>query len=307
MIELVKMIEAKIICDSITKRGNRLTTFVLTFPRIILAEFNTHRALSRNSASSRAIPFQKMMKMAKEKPFIPIKWMKDHKGMQGSDYLEDSEDKLKNKWLEARDHAIEKAKELNELGLTKQLCNRILEPYLWHTAIVTGTEWENFFSLRAEENAEIHIQELAYRMLEVYKNSTPKLLQSGDWHIPFGDLFDTQRLLDLSLLSSLSLSSLKLKIATARCARVSYLNFDGQDNYNSDLELHDRLVQSGHWSPFEHCAQVMSDEEYNQSIKQELSTDKHPLIHLGFSGNFRGFVQYRKLFSNENRSDPRLS
>src|SRR5690606_4442666 len=128
----------------------------------------------------------------------------------------------------------------------------------------------------------------------------------GDWHVPFGDQFDDKRLLQLSETSGFPIYLLKLKIATARCARISYLNFDGQDNYSSDIDLHDRLVNSGHWSPFEHCAQVMSDEEYNQSIKQELCTDKKPLVRLGFSGNFCGFIQYRKLFSNENRTDHRL-
>ena len=43
-------------------------------PRIILAEFNTHRLFSRNSASSRAIPFKKMVQSVLENPFIPIAW-----------------------------------------------------------------------------------------------------------------------------------------------------------------------------------------------------------------------------------------
>ena len=82
------MISAKIIADSLSPMGHRITTFVLVFPRIVLAEFNTHRMLSRNSASSRAIPFEKMLQMVKSNPFIPIRWMMEHKGMQGSDYIE---------------------------------------------------------------------------------------------------------------------------------------------------------------------------------------------------------------------------
>lgn len=38
---------------------------------------------SRNSASSRAIPFNKMVEMVRTDPFIPIAWQKDLKGMQG--------------------------------------------------------------------------------------------------------------------------------------------------------------------------------------------------------------------------------
>src|SRR6185369_11954573 len=172
-------ISAKIVADSINLNGNRLTTFILTFPRYILAEFNTHRMLIKNSASSRAIPFAKMVESVKTNPFIPIAWMKDHKAMQGTDYFEDEiyspqfgdplydnnqqNDMLyvlalEKLWLEARDGAVQKALDMNKLGLTKQLVNRVLEPYMWHTIICTGTEWENFFSLRASEFADIHMQ-----------------------------------------------------------------------------------------------------------------------------------------------------
>ena len=143
----MKKIEAKIICDSIDPRGDRITTMLLTFPRFILAELNTHRMFSKNSASSRAIPFEKMVKMVEEDPFIPIAWQKSHKGMQGSEYITNEfhiEECVKD-WLEARDNAIKYAVRLN-MGfpifedyqvidsndkVTKQLCNRLLEPFMW--------------------------------------------------------------------------------------------------------------------------------------------------------------------------------
>jgi hypothetical protein len=53
----------KILADSISPDGVRLTTLEVVMPRIVLAEFNTHRMLSRNSASSRAIPIEKMIRM----------------------------------------------------------------------------------------------------------------------------------------------------------------------------------------------------------------------------------------------------
>ena len=158
----MKKIEAKIIADSISPQGKRITTYLLTYPRFIHAELMTHRLFSRNSASSRAIPFEKMAKMVEEDPFIPIAWQKDHKGMQGteyftnerisnySEYLDGNEVvyQLEEEWLEARNCAIEQAKNMNQLGLTKQICNRLLEPFMWHTVLVTATEWDNFFELR---------------------------------------------------------------------------------------------------------------------------------------------------------------
>src|ERR1700722_20098868 len=104
------MIKAKIIADSINPCGNRLTTFVLEFPRMILAELNTHRMFSRNSASSRAIPFETMLKSVRENPFIPMRFQKEHKGMQGTEYFEsEAHDMCVADWLRARDAAVRAA------------------------------------------------------------------------------------------------------------------------------------------------------------------------------------------------------
>lgn len=150
----MKKIDAKIVADSINPQGDRITTFLLTYPRFIHSELMTHRMFSRNSASSRAIPFEKMVKMVIEDPFTPIMWQKDHKGMQGNEYLTDKMDvqRAEHRWLIARTNAIEQAKVLSEgVGVTKQLCNRILEPFMWHTVLLTATEFSNFFKLRCPE------------------------------------------------------------------------------------------------------------------------------------------------------------
>ena len=72
----MKTISAEIVADSIDPRGNRITSVLLTYPRFIHSELLTHRMFSRNSASSRAIPFAKMVKMVQKDPFIPIAWQK---------------------------------------------------------------------------------------------------------------------------------------------------------------------------------------------------------------------------------------
>ena len=299
------MISAEIIADSLNEHGQRLTTFVVEFPRIVLAEFNTHRMLSRNSASSRAIPFERMLERCQNDPFVPIRWMKDHPGMQGNEYFTNEVDieACIIRWNAAKERAIRVAVGLAEQGVTKQICNRLLEPFMWHKVIVTGTEWENFFALRAHPAAEIHIQELAHKMLDAYNASVPKQFKAGEWHIPFGDKIDVMRLVglpfELTKISSTGLNltekatEAKLKIATARCARVSYNNFDGKDDYEADIKLHDRLAASGHWSPFEHCARAMDKDEFFH-------------YDLGWCGNFKGFIQYRKLFNEENRTDSRV-
>lgn len=319
-------IDATIIADSINQ-GQRLTTYIVTFPRIVLAEFNTHRMLSKNSASSRAIPYTKMLRNVQENPFIPIKWMKEHTGMQGTEYFinrpqgDESDEiyveRLTNEWLAARDVAVDSANILSKLGVTKQITNRLLEPFLWHTVIVTGTEWENFFALRAHPQAEIHIQDLAHKMLYSYNNNKPVELKAGEWHIPFGDRIDLPSPIPIDAGYTLEegVAIRKVKIATARCARVSYMTFDGEINYDKDIQLHDTLLSSGHMSPFEHCAKAMSEDEYDLWTNGKLHKFEGLFGEVvrndgwteGWCGNFRGFIQYRKLIPEENKSDSRVN
>lgn len=289
------MFKAEIIADSKNEFGNRITTFVITFPRIILAEFNTHRMLSRNSASSRAIPFEKMLKSVEENPFVPIRWMRDHKGMQGTEYFtnENEIEVIRSNWLTARNIAIKQAVELNHLGVTKQFINRLLEPFMWHTCIVTATEWENFFALRAHPAAEIHMQRIAYMMLDEYNRSEPKLLKPGEWHIPFDKDW-------VNYGDSIEDTSInRIKVATARCAAVSYTVVGQKEklnNYEQKIALHDKLLSMGHMSPFEHCAMVPDGQEYDMDVDEGTN----------WFGNFCGFVQYRKMLDNENKNDERV-
>lgn len=295
-----RSIEAKVVADSINSRGCRITTFTVVFPRFVLAELNTHRMLSRNSASSRARPFKVMLKDVTDDPFIPIKWMATHKGMQGSEYLDETQSQAATaKWLEARDAAVRSATEMDKLQVTKQIVNRLLEPFMWHEVIITATDFENFFALRAHADAEIHIAALAHAMLNALNASTPKPLAPGEWHIPFGDRFDENKLAALvdstmSVSREKQIESLKMEIACARCARISYKSFGAEDqyDYSADIKLFNSLLDGGHMSPLEHCARAMTDYEWS--------------LHNGRCGNFEGFLQYRKLFSTENRRDPRV-
>ena len=304
------MINAKILLDSVNPVGNRITSWILTYPRFFHSEIMTHRVFSRNAASSRAIPVKRMIDDIRQNCAMPIFWGKNQPGMQAKEELDDivkrreitvspvgnsldpytltvtDKHAAKHEWLIARDSAIKHAEKMLELGVHKQIANRILEPFMHMTVILTGTEFENFFALRAHPDAQPEFQELAYKMLDIYQLSEPKKLKEGEWHIPFGDKLDETRLTELYYQTAIPHEELKLRIATARCARVSYLNFEGKDDYNKDIELSETLSSSGHWSPFEHCAMAMSASE--------------------FSGNFKGWKQYRKTFYEENRGDGRV-
>ena len=155
---------ATVVADSINPQGDRLTSLLITFPRILLSEINTHRMLSKNTSSSRAIPFHKMVEAVHNNPFIPIAWQKEHTGMQGYEYLVNEEDieYAIGTWLHQKDRAIEDAKILNSgANVTKQLCNRLLEPFMWTTMLITGSKegWDNFFNLRCPQY-EINIHQI---------------------------------------------------------------------------------------------------------------------------------------------------
>ncbi len=266
------MITAKIVCDSTNSLGKRITTFVCTYNRFIHSELMTHRAFSRNAASSRAIPVSKMIKAIEDNPALPIWWGKNEPGMQANAELSPELKKQALEiWLESAKFEVAQTRRLVDIGLHKQVANRILEPYAHITTIITATEWGNFFNLRVHKDAQPEFQELAKQMLICYKNSIPKFLKAGEWHLPFTDKFISGDLTTEQL----------MKITTARCARVSYLTFEGDINPEKDYELHDGLMNNGHMSPFEHVAQ---------------STDTNERY-----GNFIGWKQYRKTLPNENR------
>jgi thymidylate synthase ThyX len=281
---------AKVIADSISPHGVRLTTMEIQLPRIVLAEFNTHRTFSRSSASSRAIPIETMLQRVVLDPYIPETWERNGKGMQGHGDLDDTAE-CEAAWLHARDKAVDSTRQLLALGVHKGTTNRLLEPFMWHTIIVTATEYSNFFNLRCSPMAHPAIRNTAEAMRNAKGLSSPRPLNFGEWHLPYINERDA----DLS-------EDDKVKVSTARCARVSYLTHDGVRDPAKDIELHDSLIANGHCSPLEHVARPMSIVDVSKALNQfdgvdyEI-TDLTPQQH--FAGNFRGWVQYRKTIAGE--------
>lgn len=274
--------EAGILADSISPEGVRLTTMVVNFPRFVLAEFNTHRVFSRNSASSRAIPVKTRIKMIDQDPFVPLSFGKNKRGMSSTEDLEGDEAAEAEKiWRRACRDAVKSAKQLADLGVHKQFANRILEPFAFHTVIVTSTEWDNFFALRDSKFAQPEICLPAQNMKKVYNESKPEELNPGDWHLPLIFEEDYNEFLYQDGFNYKQLA----KISCARCARVSYLTHDGVRSIDKDLELFDRLTTAGHMSPLEHAAECGAETTF---MKRD------------FIGNFRSpWVQYRKMIPGE--------
>ncbi len=251
---------AKVLADSNSPHGNRLTTFEVTMHRFVLAEFNTHRAFSRNSASSRAIPVSKTIDSVRTSPALPLEWRAEQKGMQGGDLLDDTVSQENSGRLCAfAEQACQLAEQLVESGTHKSIVNRYLEPFLWHTVIVTSTDWDNFWEQRCSPLAQPEIRVAAECMLKAYKESTPKALLFGEWHTPLIQPDETDEYFERYLTetkSDISVAELRRRVSAARCARVSYLTHQGQRELSADLALYDRLVSAEppHASPLEHVA-----------------------------------------------------
>lgn len=254
----------------------------------------THRAFSRNASSSRAIPIKTLIKDVMDDPFIPLHWGKHQKGMQAE--FENDEPVLvgftnsvgvrqgrlqrrEQAWLDLRDKAVFTAQSFADAGYHKQIINRLIEPFAHISVVVTATNFANWFALRDHPAAEPHIQLLAKAMWEQYQTNIPKLLKYGDWHLPFVTDEEQQKFpLEQSVQAS-----------TARCARTSYRLHDGSfPPFEEDLKLYTDLMVSEplHASPSEHQA-----------------TPDSMLFDTRLHGNFRGWIQHRKLFPNENVAD----
>lgn len=241
-------IRAKVIADSISPAGARITTFELKYPRRIHDELMTHRAFSRNASSSRAIPLEKMKRWVTEDPYIPIHWGKNQKGMQATEEL--SEDAIAHAtidWLAARDQAVAFADSIASLGVHKQIVNGLLAPWAHIIVVCTATDFSNWFALRMHRDAIPEIQCLAVRMARALAASAPEAVPCGNWHMPY-----------TTAAEQLSLDGPTLrKISAARCARTSFRTHDGRESVVAeDVALYERLVGEDpkHSSPTEHQA-----------------------------------------------------
>lgn len=306
---------ARVLCDSKSPDGVRLTTLEVTFPRIVLSEFNTHRVFSRNSASSRAIPVEKRIAAVEADPFVPESFGKNQRGMQSSVDLAISEANLaKGIWMVACRDAVSHARALANLGVHKQLANRLIEPYCWQTVIVSATEWDNWISLRCNPDAQPEIRDVAEMMRDVMAASTPQALDYGEWHLPLVGIDDDDE--DICMAWDIcrenygdreglqeEVVKLLCKVSIGRCARVSYLTHDGKRDLQADVDLCERLMKSGHLSPMEHIARPMTQEDAQQIVIGQLSDYKTDNINTDiknmFNGNYRGWVQFRKTIPHE--------
>ena len=295
----MKLATAVVIADSISDQGIRITTFQLRYWRAIHAELMTHRVFSRNAGSSRARPSQTIINQVRTDPWGPLHWGANESGMQASTELTFEQiAKAKDEWYKAASSAALNATNLLNMGLHKQIVNRVLEPFTYIDVVVTATDYANWFALRLDKDAQPEIQQLAQAMKDAMDASAPALLNTGEWHLPYitdRDFNSEDNYLLFNGQNVCSQQRLELfkKISAARCARTSYKAFDSKvANIDDDLSLFDKLMLGNlkHASPTEHQATP----DYINYWDGEIEFVS-PWLH----GNFKGWVQYRKTIPNE--------
>lgn len=294
------MFDAKIILDSISPEGVRLTTFEVEYPHAVHKDIMTHRALSRNFKTYRGFPPEKIIEDVTRDAFKPEVWYERVKGMEDGEPVTDAWkiEQANNLWRHHVQHSIMIARSLNELGISKSQVNFPVQDLTWIRGVITATEWDNFFALRTEINprtgrpkARPEVFEIASMMKRLYEDpqEQPRELQPGEWALPYvsdEELGSNKILVDGKW--QINWQCWK-EISAARCARVSFLTHDGVRDLVADIHLHDGLREDLHMSPFEHQATPIPP----------LRNMMGNIVHEDWSGNFRQWHQYRKEIPNE--------
>lgn len=304
---------AKVIAQSISSDGTKITTMHFREWRPIHSELMTHKMLGKSAGSSRARPSKAIIDQVRNNPWGPVHWGANQPGMQASKELE-NKDHAKDLWKWAALDAAAAATRLLDIGAHKQVVNRLLEPFTYIDVLITGTEWNNFFYLRDHEDADPSMRDLAIKAKKAMEEAVPTVLQPGEWHLPFivPEDWDWAREYAESNFMFANGNSYEQtvailrKISAARCARVSYKLFDGTTDHMKDLKLFEDLIvsQPVHASPSEHQATPMVRPTLTNSQLFVPSNWQEGVTHIDRDGQFwsaflRGWVQFRKLIPNE--------
>ena len=309
-------ISAKVVADSVAKNGKRITTFELEYNRFIHSEMMTHGALVKNSSSSRAIPIGKMIEQIKLNPSTPIYWGKTQSGMQAKEELTYSELKrVKELWEVAKDNAVTRATQMSLNECHKQIANRITEPFQMIKVVCTATDFDNFFNLRIHPDAQPEILMLAYLMYKAMQQSTPMLLNQGEWHLPYVERERNNGTLEYFIYEENEIGYFgkkyipleqAIKISSSCTAQTSYRKND--TSVEKADKIHDMLIKADvlHASPFAHLATPIEFDLTNHVLTNlpfEPETWEQGITHVMkngtlCSGNLQGWIQYRQLIPN---------
>lgn len=237
--------EVKVIAASVNPWGGKIATIVCRYQRFFHSELMTHKDLSRNASSSRAIPFKTMLKLTRKHMAAPIFWGKNKPGMQAVEELKGiGLWWAKFMWQLTGHIVLSLAWLMSFSKVHKQIINRMIEPWTFINVQITATYWDRMIYLRIDNAAQPEFQALAQQIKKALLSAYYKPLQPGEWHLPWLMMHE----MDLPL-------EKKKKISAARSARLSYTPIgEVKTNIDRDIPLAEDLLSQLHLSPFEHQA-----------------------------------------------------
>lgn len=320
---------AKVIAHSISSiTGQEFITFEVEVWRGVLAELNTHKALSKNTSSSRAIPIPSMLKFVRETPGMPYRFGAANTGMtdngeHNQEVVFNDSDEDGNQIclppVEAWIYCVRKAAEMSEAfhdaGYAKQISNRLTEIGQTSKVVISGTDWANFYWLRDHTAADPTIEKLSQVMLTAHKASVPVVLKPGEWHTPYyqegfwkPEFMGEYGLCDVH---GVTLED-ALAISASCCAQASYRKLDDTiekaRGVVARLNLGVDVSEPCHASPTEHQGTPIPAykewKTYSYPMQGHFDPDivewPEGVTHMMRdgtygSGNLKGFIQYRQL------------
>lgn len=298
-------IEVKIVADSVSETGARITTFECSYHRFFHSEMMTHRVFSRNAASSRAIPTVKLVEIVKSAPMLPVSLGANKPGMQADEKQIDDSELFIEDWKKLGISIAEKVSDMTKYGAHKQIINRPLEAFLPIKIVLTSTEWNNFFELRDSEFAQPEFHQLAKMMKLELSRSSPRELQEDEWHLPY-ITEDDLRYVSENTSEYEEYSKMLCEISASRCARVSHaIGGLSKKSIEEEIKKGRELVSLKHMSPFEHIATPwdVTDKYYKDiatitSLTDYLSTPDSVCPAWADVRNFRGWRQLRSFIEH---------
>lgn len=257
---------AEMVCDSVSPHtGRRITSAVVRLPRIVLAELNTHAALAKNSASSRAIPTATFRQRVLANPYIPWRWPINGKGMVPKEYA--APDSWRSRfatfaWKGGLVVASLAHRLLERIGVHKEIANRLLEPWMWTEVLVTATDWDGFFAQRCHPAAADGVRAAATVLRALLETHQPT---ETTLHLPYVQKHEDGDMRTLFMASA------------RRCRRVSYMRQGVVVSLEEDAAAgaEGLLENPPHLSPYEHAAMALPTNDRHAKFSGGWKSGRH--------------------------------
>lgn len=289
------MIEATIIADSVSAHTNqRITTFELEYPQFIHAQLLIHRqfSITDNSIFNHDITIDEMIEQVEaDNIAYPVYWGKNQSSMQAKQEVPNRIDAA-SAWQMAALSAVDSARDLQSLGLHKQIVSRVLAPFQITKAVVTATSFDSLFGLRCHKDVQPEIKWLADLMYQAMKESCPMKLYAGEWHTPYVE--PSRNGVTGELLYHIQVGERYSKFLTKEqaikisCSCVAQVGHPTHDtSIEKALAIYNELINGGliYANAFEHCATPIDIETTSEGITHFDIND------IPYSGNFANWAQ----------------